>query len=275
MRSQSATPSECPAPAAAEGGCVVSGGVAFWAPALREKKSRDDAEADCKSRGFDGLAVFRNLKQLGELASLASADGSWVRLNDKGGEGSFQPASDFSECDLSKPQAVGQATRCDQLWGFGEPNDYEDGEDCVFVDPRSTYNNLNDQGCEKLHHWVCVGTPPQDDPQALCDGGAQVTSASDADGSVIGAAIGGAIGGVILLAGLFVVLRFTVCAKKGPGRSQGQQPPPRSAAAAAAAVPMGQVHQGHPVQGYPAAGAVPRTAQGLYPPPMAMGQAIA
>ena len=183
MRSQSVTPSECPAPAASAGGCVVSGGVAFWAPALSEKKSRDDAEADCKSRGFDGLAVFRNLKQLGELASLASADGSWVRLNDKGGEGSFQPASDFSECDLSKPQAVGQATRCDQLWGFGEPNDYEDGEDCVFVDPRSTYNNLNDQGCEKLHHWVCVGTPPQDDSQALCDSGAQVNSLSDADGS--------------------------------------------------------------------------------------------
>jgi len=249
----------------------VSGGLAFWAPALSEKKSRDDAEADCKSRGFDGLAVFRNLKQLGEVASLASADGSWVRLNDKGGEGSFQPASDFSECDLSKPQAVGQATRCDQLWGFGEPNDYEDGEDCVFVDPRSTYNNLNDQGCEKLHHWVCVGTPPQDDPQALCDADGSV-SASDADGSVIGAAIGGAIGGMILLAGIFVVLRFTVCAKKGPGRSQGQQPPPRSAAAAAAAVPMGQVHQGHPVQAYPAAGAA---AQGLYPPPMAMGQAIA
>ena len=114
---------------------------------------------------MDHPVVHELRQQLGEVASLASADGSWVRLNDKGGEGSFQPASDFSACDLSKPQAVGQATRCDQLWGFGEPNDYEDGEDCVFVDPRSTYNNLNDQGCEKLHHWVCVGTPPQDDPQ--------------------------------------------------------------------------------------------------------------
>ena len=64
-------------------------------------------------------------------ASLASPDGSWVALNDRGNEGDY---GSFADPETNP-----------KLWGFGEPNDYGDGEDCVFVDPRGTYNNLNDQ----------------------------------------------------------------------------------------------------------------------------------
>ena len=90
VRSQSATPSECPAPADSGGGCVnVHDDLVFWAPPLSEKKTRDDADNDCKSKGYDGLAEFANYDQLAMLASLASPDGSWVGLNDRGVEGEF------------------------------------------------------------------------------------------------------------------------------------------------------------------------------------------
>ena len=133
VRSQSATPSECPAPAETGGGCVnVHEGLAFWAPPLSEKKNRDDADNDCKSKGYDGLAVFANLEMLAMVASLASPDGSWVALNDRGAEGDFSPdgRGEVGECDLGYNQAAGADTRCAKLWGFGEPNDYGDGEDC-------------------------------------------------------------------------------------------------------------------------------------------------
>ena len=166
VRSQSATPSECPAPADSGGGCVnVHDDLVFWAPPLSEKKTRDDADNDCKSKGYDGLADFANYDQLAMLASLASPGGSWVALNDRG---DCETHCEFG-CDCEK-FGCNMDHDCVKLWGFGEPNDYGDGEDCVFVDPRGTYNNLNDQGCEKLHHYVCGG--PTCDGGAVGDGGA-------------------------------------------------------------------------------------------------------
>ena len=236
VRSQSATPSECPAPADSGGGCVnVHEGMAFWAPPLGEKKTRDDAENDCKSKGYNGLADFADYDQLAMVASLASPDGSWVALNDRGVEGSYFPPSSehpFDLCDLRQNQAIGADTRCEKLWGFGEPNDYGDGEDCVFVDPRGTYNNLNDQGCEKLHHYVCWGP--------TCDGGA-VGDGGAVNSENIGAIIGGAVGGAAAL-GLLLIVVVVCCCKKKKKKAPPAAAAPQMVAQGSAveAVPMGQ-----------------------------------
>ena len=76
-------------------------------PPLSEKKTRDDADNDCESRGYNGLAVFANLDELAMVASLASPDGSWVALNDRGAEGEFSPSGEgpdwfFDGCDLGQ-----------------------------------------------------------------------------------------------------------------------------------------------------------------------------
>ena len=236
VRSQSATPSECPAPADSGGGCVnVHEGMAFWAPPLGEKKTRDDAENDCKSKGYNGLADFADYDQLAMVASLASPDGSWVALNDRGVEGSYFPPSSehpFDLCDLRQNQAIGADTRCEKLWGFGEPNDYGDGEDCVFVDPRGTYNNLNDQGCEKLHHYVCGGP--------TCDGGA-VGDGGAVNSENIGGIIGGAVGGAAALGLLLIVVAVCCCKKKKKAAPPAAAAPQMVAQGSAVdAVPMGQ-----------------------------------
>ena len=291
VRSQSATPSECPAPADSGGGCVnVHDDLVFWAPPLSEKKTRDDADNDCKSKGYYGLAVLANFDELAAVASLASPDGSWVALNDRGVEGSFHSyhidgcsdpahncyctaekraigwcgvgtiegscwtadseaactgASDIwigassghrshshvEGCDLRHIQNFGADTRCEKLWGFGEPNNYGDGEDCVFVDPRGTYNNLNDQGCEKLHHYVCGGP--------TCDGGAV------GDGGAVNSEnIGGAVGGAAALGLLLIVVAVCCCCcckkKKQAAPPAAAAPPTVAQGSAVEAVPMGQ-----------------------------------
>jgi len=233
VRSQSATPSECPAPADSGGGCVNVEGLAFWAPPLSEKKTRDDADNDCKSKGYYGLAVLANFDELAAVASLASPDGSWVALNDRGVEGDFGIWT--MECGNCELQGWRSGERGDKLWGFGEPNDYGDGEDCVFVDPRGTYNNLNDQGCEKLHHYVCGGS--------TCDGGA-VGDGGAVNSENIGAIIGGAVGGAAALGLLLIVVAVCCCCcckkKKQAAPPAAAAPPTVAQGSAVEAVPMGQ-----------------------------------
>ena len=117
-------------------------------------------------------------------------------------------------------------------YGGGEPNNYGDGEDCVFVDPRGTYNNLNDQGCEKLHHYVCGGP--------TCDGGA-VGDGGAVNSENIGAIIGGAVGGAAALGLLLIVVAVCCCKKKKQAAPPAAAAPPTVAQGSAVeAVPMGQ-----------------------------------
>ena len=134
VRSQSATPSECPAPADSDGGCVnVHEGLAFWAPPLADKKTRDDADNDCKSKGYDGLAVFANLDELA----------MWRRSPRRTARG-WRSTTGASRATSTSSAPVWMRLRQNsdrrdraEAVGFGEPNDYGDGEDCVFVDPRA------------------------------------------------------------------------------------------------------------------------------------------
>ncbi|CAM9827317.1 unnamed protein product, partial [Heterosigma akashiwo] len=105
--------------------------------------SWDDAETECQ--GFGGNLVSITSEAINEevLALVGGADNDvWIGLNDQSTEGTYVWVNG-TEADYTN-------------WGYGEPNDYGGGEDCVEMKSNGEWN---DQSCSTEFAFVCQQSP--------------------------------------------------------------------------------------------------------------------
>ncbi|XP_071954046.1 uncharacterized protein [Antedon mediterranea] len=104
------------------------------------KMTWSDARANCKALGAD-LVVVRNQEENDFLYANSPATGDvWIGLSDMGSEADFTWVS--TECSQYKN------------FGYGEPNNYGNGEDCVELDSTNS-DNWNDSPCNIRRSYVC------------------------------------------------------------------------------------------------------------------------
>lgn len=146
-------------------GCVQCDPVTYGPHRYLVCESRlayTDARDACRAMGTD-LAVLADPAEAGRVAAAARAIGEreyWIGLDDRQREGTFRWAD-------------GREAGPDTPWAGGEPNDYNNAEDCAHL--LADHLGLNDLGCGSARAFICEATCPagQDgdrDGVPRCDG---------------------------------------------------------------------------------------------------------
>ncbi|XP_058864090.1 hepatic lectin-like [Acipenser ruthenus] len=102
----------------------------------KEKKGWKEARTFCQSQNSD-LAVINSDEELKYLLDKGPAKELWLGLSDSDNEGTWKWLD-------------GRVVE-KRLWHKGEPNNYENNEDCGLL----SNGLLNDLMCEAKVHWIC------------------------------------------------------------------------------------------------------------------------
>lgn len=157
-------------------------------------KNYEDARVWCAENVLGGsLAVPETTEEFEFLAGVVPSDGAWIGLRQR--SGASEPSGGWAwENDLSGI-SLGST-----FWASGEPNNYNNAEDCAEMDARGSKFSVNDENCDKRIHFICQTTASNFtcDSMATIIAAASSSSSKDNVGGLIGG-IMGAIGGVALL----------------------------------------------------------------------------
>ncbi|XP_072020401.1 macrophage mannose receptor 1-like [Amphiura filiformis] len=129
------------------------------------RRTWEGALSFCRDQGGDLASFHSSTEEMYIRDSYLPNDpdnqyGYWIGLNDRAVEGGFT-WTDTTPVEYTN-------------WEPGEPNDYEDVEDCVesFMNPGRGWN---DQECSDARHWICrieknkvPITPPPEPPATEC-----------------------------------------------------------------------------------------------------------
>ncbi|XP_058863137.1 C-type lectin domain family 4 member F-like isoform X3 [Acipenser ruthenus] len=102
----------------------------------KENKGWKEARTFCQSQNSD-LAVINSDEELKYLQDKGPAKELWLGLSDSDNEGTWK--------------WLGGRVVEKRLWHKGEPNNYQDNEDCGLL----SNGLLNDLMCEAKVHWIC------------------------------------------------------------------------------------------------------------------------
>ncbi|XP_060720571.1 hepatic lectin-like [Tachysurus vachellii] len=107
------------------------------------KKSWTDTRQDCIKRGAD-LVIINSTEEQEFISKYSNGTQAWIGLNDRDTEGTFK--------------WVDGSPLTTEFWWNGEPNDYEQNEDCVITGFRKATFNIstwNDYPCNHLVVGIC------------------------------------------------------------------------------------------------------------------------
>ena len=170
-------------------------------------KDWTSAQKHCQTLPAGQLAIPESKSEYEFLSGIVPSDGAWIGLRQNRQD--QEPAGGWSWDGMS----VGQGYPLTDVWGTGEPNNFDSSEHCGEMDSRGSQNNMNDENCNEKRTFICQIIEVADQDFDLCydcaklgavaEGSGQTNSASSSssDGGSLGAIVGGAVGGVALLLG--------------------------------------------------------------------------
>lgn len=100
-----------------------------------------EAENYCLSVGGH-LASVQSKSEIDALVEQSIQHFYWLDLNDLSVEGQFRSATTGKNATYLN-------------WAPNEPNDASNDEDCVILVAYNKNNNMNDENCKKLTHFIC------------------------------------------------------------------------------------------------------------------------